>query len=471
MNIKKFVINKTIELFKRFIKINIKFIKKELENYDKELLKKTNEKLLKKLQFCGENVMINGQIYISDLQSVIIGNNVHIGNNAYISSAGGLIIGDNTHISRNVTIYTVNHNYQGKLLPYDRLQIPKSVFIGKNVWIGMNVSIIPGIRIGDGAIIGMGTVVTKDVPPMGIIGNSPNRLIKSRDILHYHDLDSSRSYGGVNGSKLKIETINIIGNKQCVIEKEKVFFVLSTGRSGTKSVAEMLSNHPDVICLHEPRRQLIRLSSELAHGTEDYHDILQEIQDIFTYSYVDKNIVYGESDQKYFNLVPIINELLPGCKFIWLIRNGKDFVASAYARGWYSTEQTINMNPGGRIMERYYFYRLNGDKCSDYNLLKPWKSLSPFEKNCWYWNYVNASIEKDLLKLSNEIWIKIKIEDIETRLNDLQNFLDIQEINLNLIRSNQADYDTYNYDEWSIEEKRSFNSICGKNFSRWYEKL
>lgn len=54
------------------------------------------------------------------------------------------------------------------------------VNIGSDVWIGSRVFISSGVTIGDGAVIGAQAVVTKDVPPYGIVTGNPAKLIRYR---------------------------------------------------------------------------------------------------------------------------------------------------------------------------------------------------------------------------------------------------------------------------------------------------
>ena len=152
------------------------------------------EGLRQKLDACGHDVRFLYPVFISNPESVRIGNNVQINRGAFIRSSGGLTIGDNVYAARNLTIYTVNHNYSGTALPFDDTIIKKSVVIKKNVWIGINVTIIPGVTIGEGAIIGAGSIVSNDVPPLGIVGSAPLRIIRYRDNQHYSQLEANQSY-------------------------------------------------------------------------------------------------------------------------------------------------------------------------------------------------------------------------------------------------------------------------------------
>ncbi len=56
----------------------------------------------------------------------------------------------------------------------------QDIIIENDVWIGANVIILDGIKIKTGAIVAAGSIVTKDVPPYGIVGGNPAKLIKYR---------------------------------------------------------------------------------------------------------------------------------------------------------------------------------------------------------------------------------------------------------------------------------------------------
>lgn len=56
----------------------------------------------------------------------------------------------------------------------------RPVKVGHDTWIGHGAVIMKGVTIGDGAIIAAKAVVTKDVPPYGVVAGTPAKLIKWR---------------------------------------------------------------------------------------------------------------------------------------------------------------------------------------------------------------------------------------------------------------------------------------------------
>ena len=54
------------------------------------------------------------------------------------------------------------------------------ISVGSDVWIGWGALILSGVTIGDGAVVGARSVVSRDVPPYGIVGGNPAQLLHQR---------------------------------------------------------------------------------------------------------------------------------------------------------------------------------------------------------------------------------------------------------------------------------------------------
>jgi len=55
----------------------------------------------------------------------------------------------------------------------------RAIVIEDSVWIGANSIILPGVTIGYGSIVASGSIVTKDVPPMVVVGGNPAKVIRT----------------------------------------------------------------------------------------------------------------------------------------------------------------------------------------------------------------------------------------------------------------------------------------------------
>ena len=119
----------------------------------------------------------------------------HIGR--YGSFANGLHIGQGNH----PTDWLSTHPFQYQPMKYavgpgfrDRdvyfedadkadnsiVTKPGKTVIGHDVWVGYGAYIRNGVTIGDGAVIGARSVVTKDVPPYGVVVGHPAKIVKYR---------------------------------------------------------------------------------------------------------------------------------------------------------------------------------------------------------------------------------------------------------------------------------------------------
>lgn len=109
-------------------------------------------------------------------QNIAIGRNVFLNAGCHFQDQGGITIGDGSLIGHNVVLATLNHEMDPKRRQHT---CPAPIVIGKDVWIGANATITPGVAVGDGAVVAAGAVVTKDVPPMTVVGGVPAKIIKT----------------------------------------------------------------------------------------------------------------------------------------------------------------------------------------------------------------------------------------------------------------------------------------------------
>jgi UDP-2-acetamido-3-amino-2,3-dideoxy-glucuronate N-acetyltransferase len=124
-----------------------------------------------------------------------IGANCIIGKGVYVDF--GVSIGANSKLQNGVCVYhgaTIEEGVflgPGVILTNDRLPRATNpdgslksdadwqvspILIKRGASLGAGVIVLPGVTIGQFAMIGAGTVVTRDVPPHGLVFGNPGRL-------------------------------------------------------------------------------------------------------------------------------------------------------------------------------------------------------------------------------------------------------------------------------------------------------
>lgn len=137
---------------------------------------------------CGENVRFAKGFSAIGYENIEIGNNVTFGiNGRFVTSRAKIKIGNYVMFGPNVTVITGDHRIDKMDVPMMSLtdsdknsEDDQDVIIEGDNWIGANAIILKGVRVGEEAVIAAGSVVTKNVPPLAVVGGVPAKVIKYR---------------------------------------------------------------------------------------------------------------------------------------------------------------------------------------------------------------------------------------------------------------------------------------------------
>jgi hypothetical protein len=179
-------------------------------------------------------------------------------------------------------------------------------------------------------------------------------------------------------------------------------FILTTGRSGSKFLAELLNLSPAVNAFHEPRPTLQYFSDFACHH-QDQVETLTRIIDAARMEMVLETCIKGkvfvESNQCLTFFAPALAGLFKNAKFVHLLRHPGDFVASAVRKGWHINDSIWE---AGRPQL--------ADK-------KQWRQWTPVQKLGWLWNESNFFLRDFFGKLGSGRVMTCRLEDIVTTLD------------------------------------------------------
>ena len=126
---------------------------------------------------CGDDVWIEPPLFVAYGTHTTIGDGSWFNTGTTLVDDAAIRIGREVLLGPHVTISTAGHPLDPQLRSTGA-QFSAEITIGDRVWVGANVTILPGVTIGHGAVIAAGAVVTRNVPPMSVVGGVPARVIR-----------------------------------------------------------------------------------------------------------------------------------------------------------------------------------------------------------------------------------------------------------------------------------------------------
>lgn len=246
------------------------------------------------------------------------------------------------------------------------------------------------------------------------------------------------------------------------------FFIVTTGRSGSTTIAQALSVIHNVVAVHEPAPELILESSGYRYGIisgEEVRKLLGE-----TRGPIARRSIYVESNQTLSLIIPEIVQVFPEARFIWLLRNGLDVVGSTMQKQWYTghSENHDRYEDCPPLQQAWIDGRIAADHCGEMSAAQ-WEATRRFEKCCWYWDYVNRVIEADLDRHAPGRFMLVRLEELDRRLLEVTQWMNLKAaVQPTAPHSNKARRQPYGLADWSANDRETFARRCGELMDRYY---
>lgn len=245
---------------------------------------------------------------------------------------------------------------------------------------------------------------------------------------------------------------------------EKVVFILSTGRTGTKTLAEGLAGD-EIKSPHQPpySRLLTVGSNYYLHGW-----LSQSVLKWLVTRLREPQIL--KADCRYYIQVfsldylpaKIISKKYPNVYIVHIVRDPRTFVRSylnwmhSRLKSWVANKVVLGWHPAG-----YFTGELSW---------REWRQMDEFQRVCWQWTYKNTLLER--LFAEDDRYLRVRFEDLfltqaSNTLKKMLAFVGIpyqERFEAMLEKSKNVSHKAYfpSWKVWGPEQKRELMSICGK---------
>ncbi len=234
------------------------------------------------------------------------------------------------------------------------------------------------------------------------------------------------------------------------------FFVLSSGRCGTMTLAHIFALAPNGRVWHHPEPLLVSETLDAYLGRGDDTEVFRAARGHLIKGAWLEGLVHGETDHNMTAFAPTIAELMPQARFLVAIRHPAPFVRSGMRRGWYEGHSWDH----GRLRPS-----------PEQPIAAQWDRLPTFEKICWLWAETYRRILHIYETLPADRRALLRFEDLVGRRVDWRALFDflgltfpgsgpIEEIlDQRLNRQEKGEFPTA--DAWSEAQRSTLVAYCG----------
>ncbi len=252
----------------------------------------------------------------------------------------------------------------------------------------------------------------------------------------------------------RLSTISV--STQDVKEMEagwKFFFILASGRSGTNFLSDLLMNETNrVYVYHEP------VLEDMAAQVAAYYSDAQGLR--YLQNFRKREIcsrikqypagIYGEVNPQLRYHVRVIQKAFPGSKVLHIVRDGRKVVRSTLSRKTYTIRRPNSMA----------IHPLPDDPWRE-----RWDGMDRFQRICWNWMNDNRRLR---ITIGHPIQFESYLSDFDYFEREIASPLGITiaradwQAHISTPRNTTGQFTFPDWNEWTKEQQKSFEAICGE---------
>jgi len=158
-----------------------------------------------------------------------------------------------------------------------------------------------------------------------------------------------------------------------------VFFVLSTGRTGTKFLAQLLNRDPNAKVFHERFKQDF---DEYVHAYHDEKSAIAYIKESrMKLIPNEQSKIYGEITGVLRHHIKALKTVFPEARLFHLVRDGREVIRSMASREIMLKSNAISSQIYPKESDPFYM---------------AWPNMDQFERICWYWSTENRFLRENI---------------------------------------------------------------------------
>lgn len=239
-------------------------------------------------------------------------------------------------------------------------------------------------------------------------------------------------------------------------EQWKFFFILAFARSGTAFTADLLNRAEGIHVFHEPVLEdfYAHLQAHYSQTAADKYIGGFRRKEIFVRMRHVSPAVYGEVNGLLRCHAQAIKNQFPHTPVLHMVRDGRDVVRSTMPRRTFTYKNPFSMH-------------IQPTKSDPWHA--KWPEMDRFARICWFWQEENSRLRKVIGKtiqfekiLSNYDYFHNEILEPCHIKMDRKTW----EVTVPTRRNITAEHQMPNWEDWSLDQKKTFTEICGEEMTK-----